>query len=495
MTGCRMALTPVAPDEAVGAGTVSYLSDGVVAVIGAGGAPLAARLAPQRAVILIAPGARVAEGAAGGVAADVTAGVTAHPGRATAVSGWLGVFRIAVEGAGEVRADVVIDLSAAPLIDRAVLPPGYFAPVGAAATDAAVETARGLVGAFRKPKYFTYTPEICAHERQGQTGCARCLDVCGAEAIRSEGTVIHVEPWLCQGCAACALACPTGALSVTAPDRAALLDATHAALAQEGGALAVSANGGDGALAVPALATFGEELWLAALAAGAQSVTLDPEPDAPPQTQALLAGRLAMAQAMTAALGLGAGTVRMAGADAYPASAARDAAPITPPPTARKRDFLNAALARLEPEGGFEPAPLPQGAPVGAIEIDPSACTLCSVCARSCPTAAIRYAEDDTARIEFVEANCVQCGLCARMCPEQAITLAPRLAPAAVRAGWRSLNAAPLAACDACGTAFMPQPLRDAMLRKATAGGADAPMLAQMRKCPECRHLGTGQRL
>jgi len=185
----------------------------------------------------------------------------------------------------------------------------------------------------------------------------------------------------------------------------------------------------------------------------------------------------------------------MAGADAYPASAARDAAPITPPPTARKRDFLNAALARLEPEGGFEPAPLPQGAPVGAIEIDPSACTLCSVCARSCPTAAIRYAEDDTARIEFVEANCVQCGLCARMCPEQAITLAPRLAPAAVRAGWRSLNAAPLAACDACGTAFMPQPLRDAMLRKATAGGADAPMLAQMRKCPECRHLGTGQRL
>jgi len=405
------------------------------------------------------------------------------------------VFRIAVEGGGELRADVVIDLSAPPLVARSVPPPGYYAPRDAAEITAAVAAAGALVGAFRKPKYFTYAPEICAHERQGQTGCTRCLDVCGAQAIRSEGTVIHVEPWLCQGCAACALACPTGALSVTAPDRAALLDATHAALAQEGGALAVSANGGDGALAVPALATFGEELWLAALAAGAQSVTLDPEPDAPPQTQALLAGRLAMAQAMTAALGLGAGTVRMAGADAYPASAARDAAPITPPPTARKRDFLNAALARLEPEGGFEPAPLPQGAPVGAIEIDPSACTLCSVCARSCPTAAIRYAEDDTARIEFVEANCVQCGLCARMCPEQAITLALRLAPAAVRAGWRSLNAAPLAACDACGTAFMPQPLRDAMLRKATAGGADAPMLAQMRKCPECRHLGTGQRL
>lgn len=484
MPGCRMELTPVAPDEAVGADAVSYLSDGVVAVIGAGGEAVAARLAPRRPVIAIAPDARAAEG------------VTAHAARATAVAGWLGVFRIAVEGGGEARADVVIDLSSPPLIDRSVPPPGYFAPTGAAATDAAIAAAQSLVGAFRKPRYFTYTPEICAHERQGQTGCTRCLDVCGAQAIRSEGTVIHVEPWLCQGCAACSLACPTGALSVKAPDRAALLEAAQATLAaSRDGVLAVSANGADGALAAPALATFGEELWLAALAAGAQAVTLDPEPDAPPQTRALLADRLVVAQAMTAALGLGEDAVRLAGADAPAATAARPAAPIAPPPAQRKRDFLNAALARLEPAGGFDPAPLPEGAPVGAIEIDPSACTLCSVCARSCPTASIRYAEDDDARIEFVEANCVQCGLCARMCPEQAITLVPRLAPAAVRSGWRSLNAAPLAACDACGTAFMPLPLRDAMLRKATAGGADSAMLEQMRRCPECRHLGTGRRL
>jgi len=507
MHGCRMELTRVAPDEAVGGDVVSYLSEGVVAVIGAGAGAVAARLAPQRRVIVIAPDARPAEG------------VTAHGVRASAVSGWLGVFRIAVEGGGELRADVVIDLSAPPLVARSVPPPGYYAPRDAAEITAAVAAAGALVGAFRKPKYFTYAPEICAHERQGQTGCTRCLDVCGAQAIRSEGTVIHVEPWLCQGCAACALACPTGALSVTAPNRAFLLDATHAALAQggaarESGVLTVSAAGeGGAALTVPVLSAYGEELWLAALAAGAQAVALTAEADAPPETRALLAERLAMAEAMTAALGLGADAVHMAAdgappadacpADARPADArpadARQAAPIIAPPAQRKRDFLNAALARLEPKGGFAPAPLPQGGPVGAIEIDPSACTLCSVCARSCPTASIRYAEDDSgggaARIEFVEANCVQCGLCARMCPEQAITLVPRLASVAVRSGWRSLNAAPMAACEACGTAFMPLPLRDAMLRKAAAGGAGAPMLEQMRKCPECRHLGTGRRI
>ena len=361
MHGCRMELTRVAPDEAVGGDVVSYLSEGVVAVIGAGAGAVAARLAPQRRVIVIAPDARPAEG------------VTAHGLRASAVSGWLGVFRIAVEGGGELRADVVIDLSAPPLVARSVPPPGYYAPRDAAEITAAVAAAGALVGAFRKPKYFTYAPEICAHERQGQTGCTRCLDVCGAQAIRSEGTVIHVEPWLCQGCAACALACPTGALSVTAPNRAFLLDATHAALAQggaarESGVLTVSAaSEGAAALSAPVLAAYGEELGLEALAAGAQAVALTAEADAPPETRALLAERLAMAEAMTAALGLSEGAVRAVGADAPPAPTAR------PPralrrrsrrrPPQRKRDFLSAALARLEPEGGLKPAPLPDGAP------------------------------------------------------------------------------------------------------------------------------------
>jgi len=177
MHGCRMELTRVAPDEAVGGDVVSYLSEGVVAVIGAGAGAVAARLAPQRRVIVIAPDARPAEG------------VTAHGVRASAVSGWLGVFRIAVEGGGELRADVVIDLSAPPLVARSVPPPGYYAPRDAAEITAEMEAAGALVGAFRKPKYFTYAPEICTHERLGQTGCARCLDVCGAQAIRSEGTV------------------------------------------------------------------------------------------------------------------------------------------------------------------------------------------------------------------------------------------------------------------------------------------------------------------
>jgi len=55
MHGCRMELTRVAPDEAVGGDVVSYLCEGVAAVIGAGAGAVAARLAPQRRVIVIAP--------------------------------------------------------------------------------------------------------------------------------------------------------------------------------------------------------------------------------------------------------------------------------------------------------------------------------------------------------------------------------------------------------------------------------------------------------
>ena len=84
------------------------------------------------------------------------------------------------------------------------------------------------VGEFEKPKFFHYKQKICAHSRNEQIGCTACIDVCSAQAIRSDASMkgrlvkgqpggsagIVVEPHLCVGCGACTTVCPSGAFSL-----------------------------------------------------------------------------------------------------------------------------------------------------------------------------------------------------------------------------------------------------------------------------------------
>ena len=55
----------------------------------------------------------------------------------------------------------------------------------AALIDAVIHL-RDSVGEFEKPKFFDYKQKICAHTRNGQIGCTACIDVCSAQAIRSD---------------------------------------------------------------------------------------------------------------------------------------------------------------------------------------------------------------------------------------------------------------------------------------------------------------------
>ena len=500
---CRATLQRVDAGEVPPPGGVVYRSHGVVVVIGddaVAALDAAVALAARRDVIAVAPGLRQRPG--------MPERLEVRDGVATRVDGWLGAFRVGIDGhGGALDADVVVDLHRTPRIDRSVRPFGYLPTCGdEAARGAAVAAALEYAGVFHKPKYFTYTPSICAHESYGLTGCTRCLDVCDAHAIQSKGALVEVEPHLCQGCAACALACPTGALSVSQPSRSMLLDGALAAIdsARASGAVptlhVVEAGRarpqGEVVIETPAIAAFGDELWLAAIARGATRVVLHARPDTPARTRALLETRVAECNALAQALGRALPAVVLVDGDAcdVQSRAAVDTVGAPAPQQLgdeRKRDHLNRALAGLEPPGGLEPRPLPAGSPLGTIVVDAGACVMCGVCASACPTASIRTGQSGgEARLEFAEANCVQCGLCERLCPEHAIALQPRLAGASVRQAWRVVNAAPLAACPDCGTRFIAQPLLDAMLRRAEAGGSSDAMRAPMQRCPACRHAG-----
>jgi len=116
--------------------------------------------------------------------------------------------------------DLVLDLAETPQIRLHQPPQGYLAP-GRDPLEQALAAAKltQLVGAFEKPKFFVYKEKICAHARSEIVGCRLCIDVCSAGAISSlikENRVV-VEPHLCMGCGGCATVCPSGAMTYAYP--------------------------------------------------------------------------------------------------------------------------------------------------------------------------------------------------------------------------------------------------------------------------------------
>jgi ferredoxin len=523
LAGCDAELAPLSQGALVPPLGVAFESRGVVLVVGddAGVVPHALTLAQSLRVVVCAPGVET-----------VTAwprGVVALGGRITGIDGSLGAFRArAASGPGanadiggfspnaDQSFDLVLDLARRSLIERAVPPLGYFAPCSEAAMAAAMAVLPALVGRFVKPRYFEYTPGLCAHGAQGKTGCTRCLDVCGAQAIRSSGDMVTVDPLLCQGCASCALACPTGALSYREFARAAGVDAIARTLAaaREAGvswpvlvvhtertAEAVRAAGLPlvaCVLQVPAVPAFGEELWLAALAQGAGAVVLVHDDDELPVTRALLEARLDLAVSLLASVGTASGRLSattLAGlravVDAASAAATTARSRTTAAnPKAAKRPLLLSSLDTLATGAPLAPVMLAAGAAFGNVVVDRDRCTLCHACVNLCPTLAFVADNEPTPRLSLIEAACVQCGLCAVGCPERAIVLEPRFVPDPVaRNAIRLLNEDGLAACTSCGALFIGRRLLEASIARVRhfPGLVDAGGTAMLRMCPECR--------
>ena len=454
-------------------------------------------------------------------------------GACVAACGEIGAIDFArQDSARSERFDLVLDLSAEPLLRRVELPDGYAAPGRDPFEQAlAVQALGEFVGEFEKPRYVAFEAALCAHSRAKKTGCSNCIESCSTAAIRSNGDVIAVDPYLCKGCGTCSTVCPSGALSFQyprVPELGQRVKTLLAEYAHAGGTDACllfhSAAAGSAAIArlarrgcgLPARVipvevwsadAVGLDLMLGSLALGACQVAVlaAGSHDAAP-----LEAQAGHGQAILSALGYGGEHLRVIEADADDwqaleralydwAPAMTVAEPARFRLLAKKRETLDFALRHLvaHAPATTTPAGLPAaialnaGALFGQV-IASDACTLCMSCTGACPAGALRAASD-AYRLEFVEKNCLQCGLCEASCPESAITLEPRLLPGeygtegARRA--RALREADLFHCTACGKAMGAAPLIESMIARLSghamfAGEAER---ARLRMCADCR--------
>ena len=450
-----------------------------------------------------------------------------------AACGEIGAIDFAcVDAARSERFDLVLDLSAEPLLRRVELPDGYAAPGRDPFEQAlAVQALGEFVGEFEKPRYVAFEAGLCAHSRAKKSGCTNCIEACATEAIRSSGDVIAVDPYLCKGCGTCSTVCPSGALSFQFPrvpelgQRVKTLLAEYARAGGEDACLLFhSAEAGAATIArlarrgrgLPARVipvelwsadTVGLDLMLGSLALGACQVAVFA---AGSQDAAPLRAQAALGQTILTALGYAGEHLRVIAADAddwhaletalygwAPASGVAQPARFQLLP--KKRETLDFALRHLvaHAPAAHTAAGLPAvialkaGAPFGQV-IASDACTLCMSCTGACPAGALRAATD-AYRLEFVEKNCLQCGLCEVSCPESAITLEPRLLPGEYgnEGGRRvrTLREADIFHCSACGKPMGAAPLIESMIARLSghsmfAGEAER---ARLRMCADCR--------
>jgi len=526
------ALRKGAPGARSAAGMVGYRSRGRLLIVDPEGrveGPAAELAAHGLECTVLRP--RAAAQLQGVVSARASASVTIVYGELRALDGYLGAFsgRVAAAGRelelGELAGgqgaafDLVLDLADPPHIDREVPPPGYHAPRGdQAAIAAALAELPALVGEFEKPTFFRYDPDICAHGARGQHGCNLCIDACPTEAIASIGEKIEVDPQLCQGGGSCAAVCPTGAIAYTYPVLSETLGRLRAALTEyrhSGGVdprlLFYDRERGREAVAseadawpervipweVEEIGSVGPDVWMAALAYGACAVALYCAPGSAPKVAGALARELDYARAILAGMGHEPGRLALlADRDALDAWAA-EAPPGPLAPAAgfvapdEKRTVLRLAIDHLYAHAPARPemAPLPAGAPFGAIRVESSGCTLCMACVAVCPAAALA-AGDDRPALRFVEANCVQCGLCEVACPEQVISREPRFVyDAEARRRSRLLNEEEPFRCVGCGKPFATQAMMSRMREKLKGHWMfqDPGAFRRLEMCEDCR--------
>ncbi len=465
-------------------------------------------------------------------------------GRITRLSGHLGAFVAAVEDAAvvlpssrdrlrfaepasttEIETDLVLDLSGgAALLSAAEKRDGYrrVDPRDPLALERALFELTALVGEFEKPRYVTFTADLCAHSRSRRVGCTRCLDHCPTGAITPAGDHVAIDPFVCAGCGSCAGLCPTGAATYAAPPPTTLLERLRVLLRtyhEAGGRnaqlfvyelrhgeeiVSAIARFGRGLpaqtlpFAVTELGQLGLELLAAPFALGASRMVVLLPPRKEPELSGLRAS-LAQLEALLEGLGYGAERLTVLATDDpdLVEETLWRAAPVAPLAhrdllaMGGKRSLLRLVLERLH-ELAPAPAavvPLPEGAPLGRVVVDVEGCTLCHSCVGACPTGALA-ADPDRPMLRFKEEACVQCGLCKNTCPEKVIRLEARACFEPSAREFITLKEEEPARCVRCGKPFGTKSSIERIVQKlaGTHWMFKTPdQIERLRMCEDCR--------
>ena len=466
----------------------------------------------------------------------VAAGYDMIAGRLRQASGALGGFTVEIDalqtvepgGRGDpalspprdgatAQVDVILDLTGGtPLFPSPDKREGYLRadPGSARAVAAAVLEASHLIGTFEKPLYVNLSTHLCAHERAGQAGCSKCLDVCPAGAILPAGDHVEIDPDICAGCGSCAALCPPGAIEFNDPAPqslfrrvASMVQAYRAAGGQEAPALLVHDDGfgaqlislaarygrGLPASVIPLelgrVSGFGHAEMLAALASGFCRVDIVLAPTA---ERDALDQEIVLARALT---GEGRQLRLLETTDPdilcsllYETEAGPDIAigPILAMGSRRQVARMATQALRGPQE---EPIPLPENAPYGSVVVDTDACTLCLSCAALCPSGALGD-NPDKPQLRFQEDACLQCGLCTNVCPENALSLLARMDLSQAALDQRVLHEEEPFECIECGKPFGVRSTIEniaAKLEGQHAMYATAAAARTIRMCDDCR--------
>jgi tetrathionate reductase subunit B len=360
-----------------------------------------------------------------------------------------------------------------------------------------------------------YDASLCAAGGDGLKGCRLCAESCPYGAISPldtpEGTVMRIDPGMCERCGACTGACPTSALQrsflpdaeVYATTSESLRDAGEDRVllvtCKESRTLAESfeAELPVTILTLPSLLIVNETHLVHALQRGATGVALIGCPACHHHSPDLLEVPMQTARALTGEQNRlayveddGSEEVRAA-LEGFIRSLADRESPELPagepvPAGETRREVLLGMLGEFETVPGGH---LQAEAPFGEVEVDPDLCTMCGACSRVCPTEALSY-DVEEGELSFRTADCVGCGLCEQACPERAVKLDPRARTGAALLERRPLISNDPVACRNCGKPHITKRLLEHSRR--VLSRSKSPLTGstqQIDLCPDCRSV------
>lgn len=337
-------------------------------------------------------------------------------------------------------------------------------------------------------------------------GCRMCVEVCPHNALEWSGGTIHHDKSECEPCGLCITACPCGAI-VDPACTSEQLEAQIRTLLSEDfpghrGIVFLCQQSPDLEMAsdwmpvrLPSVGMASPAWLLAPLLMGASSVgVVKCQKGCLACGVGVLEENVAFCQEFLQMIEAPADLVRLNPNLSRNPGVERRPVTLESP---FSHESGAAILTKLASEYGRNQGFLQHPrSPVGLIKIRIEACTACAMCAKSCPTEALAYGEEDEGvTLTFDARLCVGCGLCLTKCPEikaRAISLVKAVDLQCLRQGRTAVYREEMAKCQRCGAPIAPQ----SMMRRVEELLGDRyarviPMLN--RYCIDCRVLSQNE--